>query len=55
MFLGHLPTASDETEKLHDALVLAQVLMSLEQEHVSAAVAPANAELSRPLLGSYIF
>ena len=40
----------DETEELHDALVLAQVLVALEQEHVGLTVAADDAELARALL-----
>ena len=40
----------DEAEKLHHSLVLPQVLVALQQEHVGAAVAATDAELPRPLL-----
>lgn len=43
----------DETEDLHDAFVLAQVLVALQQEHVLAAVRAEYADLARPLLRAY--
>ena len=41
----------DEAEELHDALVLPQVLVPLEQERVLLPVAPEDGHLPRPLLG----
>ncbi len=41
----------DQTEELHDAFILPQVFMALEQEHVLFAVAAHDAQLSGPLLG----
>ena len=43
----------DEAEELHDALVLPQVLVALEQEHVLAAVAAHDRQLPRPLFRGY--
>lgn len=39
----------DQTEKLHDTLILAQVLVPFEQEHVLLAIAAGDAQLPRPL------
>ena len=40
----------DEAEKLHHSLVLPQVLVTLQQEHVGPAVAAADAKFPRALL-----
>ena len=43
----------DVPEELHDALVLPQVLVALQEEHVLAAVAAKDRQLPRPLLRGY--
>jgi hypothetical protein len=43
----------DKAEKLHDPLVLPQVLVALEQKHVLAPVAAHRRQLPRALLGRY--
>lgn len=43
----------DEAEDLHDTLVLAQVLVAFQQEHVLAAVRAEYADLARPLFRAY--
>lgn len=39
------------SEKLHDPLVLTEVLVALEEEHVVAPVLPLHRDLAGPLLG----
>ena len=48
--LGRAKQRVDEAEELHHALVLAQVLMPLEQEAVLDAVGAEDGEPARPLL-----
>ena len=43
----------DQTEELHDPLVLSQVLVALQQERVRPSVGPTNAKLARTLLRYY--
>lgn len=43
----------DQPEQLHDPLVLAQVLVPLQQEHVAPPVRALNCQASRPLLRLY--
>ena len=43
----------DEAEELHGALVLPQILVALQQEHVLAAVAAEDGQLPGPLLRGY--
>ena len=43
----------DQAEQLHDALVLPQVLVALEQEHVLLAVGALDGEFAGPLLRGY--
>ena len=40
----------DEPEELHDALVLPQVLVALEEKRVLAPIAADHRQLARPLL-----
>ena len=41
----------DQTKELHDALVLPQVFVALQQEHELGAIAAVDGQLARPLLG----